>query len=363
MSIYGEIPTGLVDGTNKVFTTAKPYFAGSTRVFLNGIRQENGGQYTESGPSTISFTAAPTSGAFLYIDYDITGGGTNYPVGEWTFDPEGYAPGSAMYYGPQLFPAGLDVGTTKTGMVVYGPGGAAANFPAVDTGLSGLSPQINFSQVQLAWNAPLPDPNPQVTVTDPGTFGTRSVINVVFYVNAGEPGPAASFAIGLADDITGALSQGINLIFDAADSVFRPQLPKVGGIYSVAFDSTAMGTTPQRSLASVNIPGQPWDWWPEVRSQTPVTNGADSRVDTVAYKGAVGSDIVGRSLGAGAGAGPVTQVMAGGFGAAMPGSVSYGKVLAGNPVAIIHRAENQVSGTSQWATGAGWLEVKVAPVP
>jgi hypothetical protein len=285
-------------------------------------------------------------------------------VGVWDFAPAGYPPGAVSYTGPTLFPAGLDAGTTKTGMIVFGPGGAVANFPAVATGLPGLSPVVNFSQVQLAWNATLPTPNPVVTLTDPGTNGTRAVYNVVFYVNAGQPGPAASLFIGLAEDLVGAISAGETIIFDAVDSVFRPQAPKVGPTYSITtIPATASTTTAQRTLTSINIPAQPWPWTPRVEAQAVITNAIDTRVDLVAYKGVAGGDVVGRALGAGGGAGSTTSTLISAFGSDMPGTTQYGQTPANASQVILLRAENQTASNNPWSTGAATFTVHVDPLP
>jgi hypothetical protein len=35
---YNEVPTGLIDGANKLFITEKQFFTGSLRVYLDGLR-------------------------------------------------------------------------------------------------------------------------------------------------------------------------------------------------------------------------------------------------------------------------------------------------------------------------------------
>lgn len=67
--IWGETPSGTVNGTNKVFTTANTFRSGTTRVYLNGARQKPGTHYSESAGNTITFVSAPSSGAVLLVDY------------------------------------------------------------------------------------------------------------------------------------------------------------------------------------------------------------------------------------------------------------------------------------------------------
>ncbi len=67
-SIYGEIPSGTIDGSNKVFTLANTPTVGTVRVYLNGLRQSVTGDYTIVG-GTLTFVNAPLSGDILVADY------------------------------------------------------------------------------------------------------------------------------------------------------------------------------------------------------------------------------------------------------------------------------------------------------
>ncbi|WP_337043869.1 hypothetical protein [Emticicia sp. 17c] len=66
---YGLI--GLLDGTNKVFQTSDNFVAGSTRVYLNGVRQfkGEGADYTETGSHEITFALAPDTNDTLITDF------------------------------------------------------------------------------------------------------------------------------------------------------------------------------------------------------------------------------------------------------------------------------------------------------
>lgn len=68
--VRNETFTGTVDGTNTVFTTASNFIAGSTQVYHNGMRQQLGDDYTETGPNEITFSVAP-KGPKVYGDYSI----------------------------------------------------------------------------------------------------------------------------------------------------------------------------------------------------------------------------------------------------------------------------------------------------
>lgn len=67
--VFGEMPSGARDGVNTVFTLAQPYQPGSTAVYLNGLREFVTEGYTESSPTTITFTDPPTSADKVRVDY------------------------------------------------------------------------------------------------------------------------------------------------------------------------------------------------------------------------------------------------------------------------------------------------------
>lgn len=56
---YNEVMGGTINGTNKVFTTAVNFTTGKLRVYLNGVRQILGDDYTVTGVNQITFTFAP----------------------------------------------------------------------------------------------------------------------------------------------------------------------------------------------------------------------------------------------------------------------------------------------------------------
>lgn len=75
---FGEVPTGTVNGTNTVFTTAQPFT--SIEVFKNGLRLKGAGNdYTVTNNTTITFTTAPTAGTLLLVNYVM--GNQTYLVG------------------------------------------------------------------------------------------------------------------------------------------------------------------------------------------------------------------------------------------------------------------------------------------
>jgi alpha-tubulin suppressor-like RCC1 family protein len=65
-----EIPSGLINGSNRVYTLANPIVTGSEQVFLNGLLQDPGASdtYTIVG-TTITFNTAPLTGDEIHVSY------------------------------------------------------------------------------------------------------------------------------------------------------------------------------------------------------------------------------------------------------------------------------------------------------
>jgi hypothetical protein len=69
VQVFNEVPTGAINTSNTIYTTANNFSTGTTRVYLNGVRQILSVDYTETGADEITFTAAPFTGDSLIIDY------------------------------------------------------------------------------------------------------------------------------------------------------------------------------------------------------------------------------------------------------------------------------------------------------
>jgi hypothetical protein len=67
--VWGEIPTGTIDGTNQSYSTAKPYQSGSLGLYLNGLRQRPVSDYSETGSQSFHLVNPPLPGDSLNIDY------------------------------------------------------------------------------------------------------------------------------------------------------------------------------------------------------------------------------------------------------------------------------------------------------
>ena len=69
--VFGETPSGAVNGSNATFTTAQNFVAESVQVFINGVSQTTGVDYTTSGSTTITLNVSPVSGDYIRVNYKI----------------------------------------------------------------------------------------------------------------------------------------------------------------------------------------------------------------------------------------------------------------------------------------------------
>jgi hypothetical protein len=69
VEIWGETPTGSIDGVNTSFTTAYPHVANRLAVYLNGLRLRRSDDYIEISNQSFQFLSAPLPGDSLSIDY------------------------------------------------------------------------------------------------------------------------------------------------------------------------------------------------------------------------------------------------------------------------------------------------------
>lgn len=72
-SIFDETPAGTVNGSTTLFTATRAYVGGSLAVYINGVKQKRGTHFTETSPSTGTFTMsdAPLTGDDIMIDYQF----------------------------------------------------------------------------------------------------------------------------------------------------------------------------------------------------------------------------------------------------------------------------------------------------
>ena len=71
--VSDETPTGSVNGSNTSFTTQRAYISTSLEVFINGLKQIRGTDYTETTPGSGIFTmaVAPATGDAVRVNYQF----------------------------------------------------------------------------------------------------------------------------------------------------------------------------------------------------------------------------------------------------------------------------------------------------
>lgn len=66
---FNEVPSGVMDGVNQVFTLAVPFVPGTLLVTYNGLVQKPGDDYSATPPTTLTLVMAPKSGTKLLVTY------------------------------------------------------------------------------------------------------------------------------------------------------------------------------------------------------------------------------------------------------------------------------------------------------
>lgn len=67
--VSNEVPAGLKNGVNMIFTTMNPFVAGSTHLYINGLKQQLGVHYYESGVQQLNIPDSVQSSDILTLDY------------------------------------------------------------------------------------------------------------------------------------------------------------------------------------------------------------------------------------------------------------------------------------------------------
>lgn len=256
---------------------------------------------------------------------------------------------------------GFDPNTGVAYLMLTSSGGWGS-LPFMSTGESGLSPTLNFTTEEIEPDDPMPDPNPEVTLTSAGGPGERSIYDIKLYVRKGSQGVTGTFSILDADDINGSITDEYVIAKKTGSSqvYFVPQ--RVGDQYVPGSINSTSGNSTGRLLATVSVPAKPYDWRPRVFAQTVVSGTANTRVDLVAR---VGSETEGHQVGyaygiAGATPPPLTMIPAAPAGSDVPGS--YGRIAAGATTMIYLRAEQKAATSDSWSTSntqtTFWVEVQ-----
>ncbi len=67
--VFGEVPSGVMNGSNATFVTAYNFVPESVQVFLNGLLQKIVSDYSTSGSTVIMLVSAPQAGENILVNY------------------------------------------------------------------------------------------------------------------------------------------------------------------------------------------------------------------------------------------------------------------------------------------------------
>ncbi|OIN79775.1 hypothetical protein BMG05_16650 [Mycobacterium malmoense] len=279
----------------------------------------------------------------------------------WLDSPIEYAEGSQAFVGVILFPAGIDPGSTKTAVMVLGPGGGQMNMPAVKTGPPGPTPTFrNVNYTPVAYGDALPDPPAQFVDVLPG------VVDFDIAIQQGPPGQSGDFEIQQAQDLSGTLADKNTIIWNGSTSKFNPIPFPFLAVYNVTgIEATGSGAGQVRTLTSVSVPPQPRAWIPIVTAAAAeVVGTANTQVDVVARLGGAANSQSGVEVARGFGRLGAAFDTPSGQGTFMGGLLTsgYGQVAAGDGATIFLNCEQQQATTDTYSTGRAGFTVWAAPV-
>jgi hypothetical protein len=214
----------------------------------------------------------------------------------WTDDERYY-----IWQGEVRIPKTFDP-STKAAVIMLGPPGGIAEIPALVKGDPGLPASIDttISFTTLAWDDPTSD-SASFTLLTPATDTEPAVYRLALALHEGAPGASAGTTLLDAFDLTGTAVDGYVLAKTTVggDDLVTWVAQKVGDQYWPASISNTTGSDGQnRTLASVSIPAQPFDYRLRVFGQSIISGTVNTRVDLIARLGnATSGDIIGRSFG------------------------------------------------------------------
>ena len=286
-----------------------------------------------------------------------------YPLGEWTFNPTGYAPGAVLYYGPILFPAGIDPGTTQTAVMVLGPAGGRVNVPPVFDGQPGQSPDLSVGTVTTG--AAGSSVAFSLTQTSPGAAGVSSAYTVDVTIPKGDTGAAAANTLisPQPSDLEGSPGALKMIGYDPTMSKAQWQPLPLSFAYNVTgISTTGTGAGQTRSISSITIPAQANPWLPIIFADCVITGTANTQVDLVARLGGTINTTSGAQVGRGrgqigaiTGTNPWCTTIIPNFTSLLTGG--YGQVAASTSQIFYLNCEQQASTTDLYSTGAASFTV------
>lgn len=280
-------------------------------------------------------------------------------MANWTTNDEQYY----IWQGEVRIPRTFDP-TSKAAVIMLGPPGGVAQIPALVKGDPGKVALIDptIALTALEYDDPTADSAEWTTIVA-GSDEVSPVYRLNLSLHKGAPGTAVAPVILDASDLSGTATDGYILAKTVGSETVQFVAQRVGDQYWPASISNTSGTDGQnRTLASITIPAQPFNYRLRVFGQCMISGTANTRVDVLArLNNATSGDVIARSYGQ-AGATPPPNILVSGVPAGSASTV--GRVLAGATAVVYLRAEQQASTTDAYTTSASTTSfmVEVAPV-
>lgn len=191
-----EVPAGVIDGVNKIFTLANTPNSGTEQVFLNGVLQEAGvnGDYIISG-KTITFGVAPEQPYTVSVNY-ITG---NLVVASGSGSMSSGTSGSGSLYVSPSQPYAFNSQYTITHNLGTIPSSVQVVLTNTSTGAKFILPDFNVSGGSYFGYDCINVTNSELTLRTYGDSGYGSCTFEVFVI--GGVGGGAGLASGASYEI------------------------------------------------------------------------------------------------------------------------------------------------------------------
>jgi hypothetical protein len=255
----------------------------------------------------------------------------------------------------------LDWDPSSGMFIAVGPNGAWAQGPFLAKGDPGAIPTFD-SDIQftvLDFDDPTPD---SATLNLLGVVDGVPDYQAAITIHRGPPGTPGTATLDV--NAYGTPLSGRILIVNPTNDGFLYQPQLVGDRFIPSAINSAPAGNPLYTLTTVSVPGQAFDWRPEVSGQCIIskTGFGNVTVDLIArLNDAAAGNIVGRGFGSLDNTQHATVLSSG----PPAGSAStYDKVSAGQAATIYLRAERQ-TGTDTFTTSNSTtkFEVRVKPIP
>lgn len=251
--------------------------------------------------------------------------------------------------------------TTGVVTLTLTPNGGVGDLPVFAAGAPGLPPVFDSFVTHMVDPADTLPPS-TVTLVSPGGPGVASHYAIDVYVYKGGKGDAGASGtvLGASDVVVSSPADGYTFQYSSADGKMHLVAQRIGGLYLPTSINSTSGNSQTRTLATVGIAGQPFDYRPLVWGYSIVTGTVNTHVDLIARISTASGDQVARCPGI---PGPVDRpILVPAFGAAI--NTTYGKVSAGSSVTNLYFLAVEQSGTTDsWTTNSATTACTVMVQP